>query len=187
VDIEPFPSRSCWLVSRTNIVGDTNYYKYDGDVPAKQRSSRPAEQDLGIVDALAQLSFTVQAALAEHAAARDLSMIQARLLGVLRDREPTMQELARLLGLDKSSVTGLVDRAEKRGLVRRTPSPDDRRAVHVRLSASGRRLVTDVVGAFRADIAALTGGLSADEQQQLSALASRVVIDKAHGDPSITV
>jgi hypothetical protein len=36
-------------------------------------------------------------------------MIKTRLLGVLRGK-PTMHELARLLDLDKSSVTGLVDR-----------------------------------------------------------------------------
>src|SRR5580692_1760722 len=99
------------------------------------------EADLGIVDALAQLSFLVQGMLAKRAAAHDLSMIQTRLLGVLRDREPMMQELARLLELDKSSATGLVDRAEKRGLVKRTPSIEDRRSIRVTLTPLGRRIV----------------------------------------------
>ncbi len=40
-----------------------------------------------------------------------------------------MNELARLLDLDKSSVTGLVDRAERRGLVTRVPSTADRDAL----------------------------------------------------------
>src|ERR1700722_12237485 len=89
------------------------------------------EADLGIVDGLAQLSFLVWGILAKRAAHHDLSMIQTRLLGVLRDRQPGMNELATLLELDKSSVTGLVDRAEKRGLVTRTVSTTDRRAVRV--------------------------------------------------------
>ena len=55
-----------------------------------------------------------------------------------RDREPTMQELARLLDSDKSSVTGLVDRAEKRALVQRMPSTDDHRVIRVSLTSSGR-------------------------------------------------
>ena len=131
--------------------------------------------DLGIVDALAQLSFLVQETLAKRAATHDVSMIQTRLLGVLRDRRPTMQELARLLELDKSSVTGLVDRAEKRGLVQRTPSVDDRRAIHVTLTSSGRRVVNDVVGAFQTDISALTECLSREDTKRLSALATRVV------------
>jgi hypothetical protein len=51
-----------------------------------------------LVDALAQLSFLVSNALAEIAGQHDLSIILTRLLGVLRDREPTMNALGRLLG-----------------------------------------------------------------------------------------
>jgi MarR family transcriptional regulator, lower aerobic nicotinate degradation pathway regulator len=145
---------------------------------APENSSREPDHgpaDLGIVDALAQLSFLVQGTLAKHAATYDLSMIQARLLGILRDRVPTMQELARLLALDKSSVTGLVDRAEKRGLVRRTPSSDDRRAVGVHLTASGRRVIRDAVAAFEADMASATRCLSTAEKKQFSTLATRIV------------
>ncbi|GHF33280.1 hypothetical protein FHX82_005262 [Amycolatopsis bartoniae] len=49
------------------------------------------------------------------AAEHELSVVQLRLLGVLRDRRPGMLELGAHLGLDKSSMTGLVSRAEKRG------------------------------------------------------------------------
>src|ERR1700742_973446 len=96
---------------------------------------------LSPVDGLAQLSFLVTGLLEGRAAEQDLSLAATRLLGVLRDREPTMNELARLLDLDKSSVTGLVDRAERRGLVERAPSAADRRAVLVRLTDKGRSLV----------------------------------------------
>src|SRR5580704_8119685 len=112
-------------------------------VMARARSAPDDVSDLGIVDALAQLSFLVQGMLARHATEHDVSMIQTRLLGILRDREPTMQELSRLLELDKSSVTGLIDRAEKRGLVQRTPSIEDRRSIRVTLTPLGWRIVSD--------------------------------------------
>ena len=102
------------------------------DDAGRSRTADPERVDLGVVDALAQLSFVVQGALGEIATAHDLSIIQTRLLGVLRDRTPGMNELARFLGLDKSSVTGLVDRAERRGLVRRRPSSADGRGIGVR-------------------------------------------------------
>ena len=60
---------------------------------------------LSPADGLAQLSFLIHAILERRAREQDLSIIQLRLLGVLRDRKPTMNELARLLSLDKSSVT----------------------------------------------------------------------------------
>ena len=147
--------------------------------PTREPALPAGDDDLGIVDALAQLSFLVQGTLAKRAAARDLSMIQTRLLGVLRDREPTMQELARLLELDKSSVTGLVDRAERRGLVRRAPSRDDRRSVRVSLTARGRHVIAQVGRAFRADLASLTDCLPPAGSRQLSALATRIVNEYA--------
>lgn len=73
---------------------------------------------------------------AEH----DLSLTQMRLLGVLSDRRPRMSDLAVFLGLDKSTMSGLIDRAERRGLVARGKNAEDRRAVDVFLTPTGRRL-----------------------------------------------
>src|SRR5579871_2867941 len=92
------------------------------------------DPELDPVDGLAQLAFLVTGLIEGRAAEHDLSLTATRLLGVLRDREPTMNELARLLQLDKSSVTGLVDRAERRGLVTRRPSARDRRSMTVTLT-----------------------------------------------------
>ena len=64
-----------------------------------------------LTDALVELSFLIQATLARLAAEHDVSLTQVRLLGILRDREPGIVELAGVLNLDKSSVSGLVDRA----------------------------------------------------------------------------
>jgi DNA-binding MarR family transcriptional regulator len=142
-----------------------------------------AQPELDPVDGLAQLSFLITGLLERRAAEHDLSMPATRLLGVLRDREPTMQQLARLLELDKSSVTGLVDRAERRGLVARTPSPADRRAVLVRLTDAGRTLVATAAGAFAADVTALLGELDREDRAALARLVSRLLAGHAasHG------
>jgi MarR family transcriptional regulator, lower aerobic nicotinate degradation pathway regulator len=50
-----------------------------------------------------------------------MSVTQLRMLGILRDREPAMLDLASHLKLENSSVIGLINRGEKRGLVERTP------------------------------------------------------------------
>jgi MarR family transcriptional regulator, lower aerobic nicotinate degradation pathway regulator len=135
----------------------------------------PGGGDLGLVDALAQLTFAVQAALGRIAAAHDLSIVQIRLLGILRDRRPTINELASLLQLDKSSVTGLVDRAQERGLVQRTASAVDRRSVQVTITAAGRELIGQGTAAFEAEIAVLVADLSPSQRSRLSASASLIV------------
>jgi DNA-binding MarR family transcriptional regulator len=135
----------------------------------------PDETDLGLVDGLAQLTFAVQGVLGRIAAEHDLSIVQARLLGILRDRRPTVNELAWYLQLDKSSVTGLVDRAEARGLVRRTPSTVDGRRVHVAITAAGRRLVDRATAAFEGEIAELVADLTSADQSRLSSAATAIV------------
>ncbi|MFG2780153.1 MarR family winged helix-turn-helix transcriptional regulator [Streptomyces prunicolor] len=140
----------------------------------------PATEDLGLVDALAQLSFLVQNSLAELAGEHDLSITQTRLLGILRDREPTMNELGRHLGLDKSSITGLVDRAQRRGLVTRTPSTVDRRSFQVSITDAGRQLVEQVAAQFAERIERCVEPLPATDRKRLSRMATRIVTADAH-------
>ncbi|WP_329129705.1 MarR family transcriptional regulator [Streptomyces sp. NBC_01476] len=147
-----------------------------GGPPGQGRAAGPARtQDLGIVDSLAQLSFAVQGALGKVAAQQGLSVIQLRLLGVLRDRTPGMQELARHLGLDKSSMTGLVDRAERRGLVRRTAAPHDGRAVRVSLTEQGHEVARALTEDADREVQALAAHLTGPQRAQLSLLASLLV------------
>jgi MarR family transcriptional regulator, lower aerobic nicotinate degradation pathway regulator len=151
--------------------------------PESEPESRSSRQQLGIVDALAQLSFLVQGALGRVAAEHDLSLVQTRLLGALRGRSPGMNELARHLELDKSSVTGLVDRAEQRGFVRRKASAADRRAIEVSITTAGRKLAHRVEGEFEQRVVSLVQTLTETERAILSELASRIVVADArdHG------
>ena len=130
-----------------------------------------------LLDNLVQLSFVVQAALDRVAAKHDLSLVQLRLLGILRTRQPAMLELAAFLNLDKSSVTGLVSRAEHRGLVERMTTPADRRAVHVTLTAAGRELAQRFVKQIEKELSGLVENLSAFDRQRLGKIASRIIGD----------
>lgn len=151
----------------------------DSTADRPPRAARP-DQQLTSVDGLAQLSFLTLGLLERRAGDHGVSIIQTRLLGVLRDRTPTMNELATLLGLDKSSATGLVDRAERRGLVTRVASSADRRVVRVELTDAGRALVSGVSGAFEADVMTLLERLSAADRSSLARLVSRLLV--AHAD-----
>jgi DNA-binding MarR family transcriptional regulator len=139
----------------------------------------PSAEDLGIVDGLVQLSFLVQGILGRVAADYDVSIIQARLIGILRDRELGMAQLSRVLNLDKSSTTGLVDRAEGRGLVRRRTVPGDGRAVHVVLTAKGEKLAKAFAAEVGEQVHAAVEVLSQTKRRQLSLLASQVVFHDA--------
>lgn len=126
-------------------------------------------------DSLVQASFAVIAMLNRVAADHDLSLTQLRVLGILRDREPTMAELATYLGLERSTVSGLIDRAVDRGLVRKTADAADGRSVRVSLTAGARRLETRIIADIGELMAPLTGRLTPDERKRLTALLSKAL------------
>jgi DNA-binding MarR family transcriptional regulator len=122
-----------------------------------------------------QASFTVIALLSQVAAEHDLSLTQLRVLAILRDREPKMAELATHLGLERSSVSGLIDRAARRGLVRRDTSSDDGRAIRVSLTPDGRRLASLLTNEIGGLIAPMTCSLSSADKKRLSVLLTRLL------------
>jgi DNA-binding MarR family transcriptional regulator len=90
---------------------------------------------------LTQLFFARRGSLPPLAAELELSPAQCHVLHLIEpDRPMPMGQLAGTLGCDASNVTGLVDRLESRGLLRRRPSADDRRVKVLELTANGTRL-----------------------------------------------
>jgi DNA-binding MarR family transcriptional regulator len=129
-----------------------------------------------LTDALVEFSFLIQATLARLASEYEVSLIQVRLLGILRDREPGIVELAEVLNLDKSSVSGLVDRAQRRGLVERASSKStDGRAIRVLLTDHGRRLVSQFAERVSEELAELVKDLSPAQRQRLASQAAHIV------------
>lgn len=143
--------------------------------PAARTTARTDRRPLSTMDALAQLSFLIQRVLGAAGTEHDISIIQLRLLGVLRDRQAGMLELGSHLGLDKSSMTGLVSRAEKRGLVHRSPSPHDGRAVLVSLTPAGRELTEQCTADVSRRITELTECLTTTQVAELTRLATDLV------------
>lgn len=93
----------------------------------------------GFTEALVRLAHLVQQVYGEVAREHDLTPQQAQLLCLLIGGPVGMTELTRALHLEKSSLTGLVDRAERRGLVARVRDSRDRRACLIELTGEGTR------------------------------------------------
>jgi DNA-binding MarR family transcriptional regulator len=133
----------------------------------------PGQREL--IDALVRSSFDVMAVLSRIGAEHDLSLTQLRMLGILRDRRVTMSELAGHLGLDKSTISGLVSRAEQRGLIERAPNPADGRAVDVFLTAAGTELAGRGAAQVARALSPMTGELTPAQARQLTALLERLL------------
>jgi hypothetical protein len=84
-------------------------------------------------------------------------------------------DLAAYLGLEKSTMSGLIDRAEKRGILSRLPSETDGRAVDVTLTPAGRALADRIHARVRAGLSPMTGGLTAAERAHLRGLLEKIL------------
>jgi DNA-binding MarR family transcriptional regulator len=90
-------------------------------------------------------------------------------IGMLRQADLGARLLVR-----PSSVTGLIDRLVRVGLVRRETDKHDLRAKHIRLTAAGRQMVGRVLRQHQSQIREVLGGLSQDDQRQLRRLMLRL-------------
>ncbi|VFA97890.1 MarR family winged helix-turn-helix transcriptional regulator [Nocardia cyriacigeorgica] len=107
------------------------------------------------------------------AASENLTASQGKTLTVLRRGPVAMRALAETLACDASNVTGIINRLEKRGLVRREPSALDRRVTNLVITHEGER----VIDAIRAKMRTTREGLERlgdEERDQLCALLERV-------------
>jgi DNA-binding MarR family transcriptional regulator len=107
------------------------------------------------------------------AADENLTASQGKTLNVLRRGPASMSTLATTLTCDASNMTGIVDRLEKRGLVRRELSASDRRVKNVVLTAEGERVIDVIRGNMHRTLAGLDR-LDDQERATLGALLERV-------------
>ncbi|MGE6268327.1 MarR family winged helix-turn-helix transcriptional regulator [Aeromonas media] len=128
-----------------------------------------------LADALVPTAFVTMAMLNKIGAENDLSLSLIRVLGILWDRRPRMTELADYLGLEKQTMSGLIARAERRGLVARAPNKEDGRATDVFLTSEGTKLVKRLHAQTQQALAPLIEQLNASEQQQLQELLQRML------------
>lgn len=128
-----------------------------------------------LVDALVRSAYTTTAVLSRVAAAEDLSLTQLRMLAMLRGRTLRMSRIAERLGLERSTLSGLIDRAERRGLVRRAPSADDRRVIAVELTDAGVAYADRIGQQISTALAPLIDALDADDARGLRALLEKML------------
>ncbi|WP_393053837.1 MarR family winged helix-turn-helix transcriptional regulator [Streptomyces sp. LN549] len=130
----------------------------------------PDDSTDALVDGLVRSAFQVMGVLTRIGAEHDLSLTQLRVLGILRDRHPRMSDLAAFLGLDKSTMSGLIARAERRGLLTRGTSSEDKRAVVVLITDAGRDLTQRMYEEAKNALAPATGRLGPEQLEQLARL-----------------
>ena len=86
-----------------------------------------------------------------------------------------MADLATFTGLERSTMSGLIDRAVQRGLVAKSADPSDGRSVRVRLTAQARPLERQIAASVSERVTPLLEKLSGSEQKRLTAMLTKAL------------
>lgn len=90
----------------------------------------------------------------------------------------SLSELSEKIRAQNSTVTGIIDRMEREGLVVRARSTEDRRVVHIRLTDKGRRIAQDIaiepMEIFRSALENLSAAETKELMKILTKIAKRV-------------
>ncbi|MFI9536873.1 MarR family winged helix-turn-helix transcriptional regulator [Nocardia fusca] len=131
-------------------------------------------------DKLFWLSVLIQRRYAQIGAEYDLTSLQATLLCAVKDEPRQMAYLAASLGMTKNALSQLVDRTERRHLVSRASSEQDRRVIMLSVTPTGKVLAEAVFAeAVFAEttkrLPDVAENLDADDQRDLERLATAIV------------
>ena len=102
-------------------------------------------------------------------------LIELRLAGPPYRMTPT--QLHNRLLVTSGGMTGRIDRLQKRGLVCRSPDPEDRRSILVELTERGLQLIEGVSHTHFRIMEHLTEGLTSEERACLAGLLRKLLFD----------
>ena len=139
-------------------------------MPAAPEAAREAAA-LRVFVKLLRTVRAVETRLEPGLSAAGLTPTQLGVLEALLHKGPlTQRELGRKLLSSPGNMTDVIDKLERRALVRRSRKPGDRRAVRVELTAEGRDKIAALFPRHAASIAAAMAGLSREELATLETL-----------------
>ncbi len=96
------------------------------------------------------------------------------LANLQREDGQTLASLSRRLLVTAGNLTGLVDRAERDGVVVRRPDPNDRRLSRVFLTRKGRDMVSDLIPLHAGYVAELLSALEPGERREMRRLLGKL-------------
>ncbi|HJQ75811.1 MAG TPA: MarR family transcriptional regulator [Acidimicrobiia bacterium] len=99
-------------------------------------------------------------------------------LSLLRRVEPSLLtpiEVAQQLRTSQSGMTGKLDRLEHQGLIQRRQDPDDRRAIRLGITETGRTLIDEAFDTTLRVYESMIHGFAPNEVKNLDALLAKLL------------
>lgn len=145
-----------------------------------EMSDPPRGEVAALANDLRRMWHTLVSGMQHTGRLEGLQRQQFWVLGALAEGPRRMSDLAEHAQTSQTSLTGIVDRLEERGLVERVRSSGDRRVVEVALTVDGRAEMRASHAKMLERIDEVLSPLSDDERAEFARLVAKI---NAHGRP----
>lgn len=142
-------------------------------IPSEQTSVPPRH---GIIRLINRVRVELIDALDRELSKFDISAAQLIVLASVANEEAdSASTLCKKISYDPGAMTRMIDRLQQKGLIRRVPNAEDRRATHLELTAAGRALYPQLLAAKERVAAQFLRGFAADDVRTLEKLLNRML------------
>jgi DNA-binding MarR family transcriptional regulator len=139
----------------------------------------PAKPAHGILRLINRVRVELIDALDRELAAFDISAPQLFVLSSVANGEAdSAAGLCKTISYDPGAMTRMIDRLQQKGLVRRVPHPEDRRAMNLELTVAGKALFPQLIVAKDRVHAQFLRGFSDDDRRTLETLLHRMLANR---------
>jgi MarR family transcriptional regulator, 2-MHQ and catechol-resistance regulon repressor len=124
---------------------------------------------------LMQTSKAVQDRMKLEMTKNNLSITEFSVLEVLYQKgKQTIQHIGNSILVSSGSMTYVIDRLEQKGFLNRSDCPDDRRVIHVSLTADGNKLMENIMPKHQEWVDNIFSSLNNDESDLIVKLLKKV-------------
>ena len=142
--------------------------------PAPDQAPAPVKR--GIIRLINRVRVELIDAMDRELERFDISAPQLIVLASVANREAdSASSLCRNISYDPGAMTRMIDRLEQKGLIRRVPHPEDRRATNLELTTAGKALFPQLLAAKETVQKQFLHGFSADDVATLESLLNRML------------
>ncbi|MGE5170140.1 MAG: MarR family winged helix-turn-helix transcriptional regulator [Rudaea sp.] len=158
---------------------------YRGMVPSRPAADAAtleapsAQARHGVIRLINRVRVELVDALDRELAQFDITAPQLIVLASVANKEAdSAAGLCKSISYDPGAMTRMIDRLEQKGLIRRKPNPDDRRAANLDLTSAGKALYPQLLAAKERVHAQFLRGFAKDEVRMLEDFLNRMIANR---------
>lgn len=117
---------------------------------------------------LMQTSKAIQERIRDEMSKNKLSITEFSVLEVLfYQGKQTIQQIGNRILITSGSMTYVIDKLEQKGVIKRNDCREDRRVIHITLTAEGVEIMENIMPKYQEMVDSFFGDLTDDESQLL--------------------